>query len=112
MCKKYDFEIGTLRGNAHMTHAPRKISYRQYVHSYRDTRLEDVYGRYSAAKAKAFRYCEELCKELNGYDLCITAHNTMAFTVGFEFPHPETGEVCVAKITRDYNYFAPLDECA
>lgn len=108
MCKKYDFETS----NAYMTHAPRKISYRQYVHSYRNTKLEDVYGRYSNAKARAFRYCEELCRELNGYDLCITAHNTMTFTVGFEFPHPETGEVCVAKITRDYNYFAPLSECA
>ena len=108
MCKKYDFETS----NAYMTHAPRKISYRQYLYSSDDTRLEDVYGRYSAAKARAFRYYEELCEELNGYCLCITAHNTMTFTVGFEFPHPETGEIRLAKITKDYNYFAPLDECA
>jgi hypothetical protein len=107
MSKKHDFETS----NAYMTHAPRKISYRQYLYS-SDTELEDVYGRYSAAKAKAFRYCEELCEELNGRGLCIMAHNTMTFTVGFEFPHPETGEACIAKITRDYNYFAPLDECA
>lgn len=107
MCKKYDFETS----NAYMTHAPRKISYRRYLYS-DDTKLEDVYGRYSAAKARAFRYCEELCEELNGYCLCITGHNSQAFTVGFEFPHPETGEICLAKITKDYNYFAPLDECA
>ena len=107
MCKKYDFETS----NAYMIHAPRKVSRRQYLYS-DATKLEDVYGRYSAAKARAFEYCERLCDELNGYDLCITGHNSMAFSVGFEFPHPETGEVCLAKITKDYNYFAPLDECA
>ena len=108
MCKKYDFETR----NGYMTHAPRKISYSQYLDSSDYTRLEDVYGRYSAAKAEAFSYCKSLCEELNGCDMCITAHNTMTFTVGFEFPHPETGEICLAKITKDYNYFAPLDECA
>jgi hypothetical protein len=111
MCKKYDFEIGTLRGNAHMTHAPRKISYPRYRYSCK-TELEDVYGRYSAAKARAFEYCEMLCDSLDGYNLRITGHNTMTFTVGFIFNHPETGETCLAKITRDYNYFAPLNECA
>ena len=34
--------------------------------------LDDVYGSYSAAKAKAYRYCMDLCNRYDGYYFCIT----------------------------------------
>lgn len=67
--------------------------------------LRDVYGRYSFDKEKAFRYCVELKEALNGKGLVILSHNIMCFSVGFTFPHPETGAECFAYITRDYNRF-------
>lgn len=45
--------------------------------------LRDVYGRYSSRKEDAFKYCEELCKEKEGWDLCIIAHNHNYFTARF-----------------------------
>ena len=46
-------------------------------------KLSDVYGKYSKNKEMAFRECEELCKEKNGWGLCIIGHNFNYFTVKF-----------------------------
>lgn len=80
---------------------PRAKAPRMYCKGYT---LADVYGRYSMAKEKAFEYCRDLCKKYNGWGLCISSHNAQFFTVMFNFEHPETGELMVAKITRDYNH--------
>lgn len=61
--------------------------------------LRDVYGRYSANKEKAFKDCEELCKEKEGWGLCIIGHNTSIFTVKF------TTDAGVYIITYANNYF-------
>lgn len=61
--------------------------------------LDEVYGRYSVAKAYAWEYCESLCRELDGRHLCITSANTYMFTAQFEFKHPENGRPMVCHIT-------------
>lgn len=42
--------------------------------------LCEVYGSYSVAKARAWKHCESLCAELDGFNLCITSANTYMFT--------------------------------
>lgn len=66
--------------------------------------LDDVYERPSNHKRNAFDYCKRLCERYGGWDFCISSHNTMIFTVMFDFEHPETGEPMRAYITRDYNH--------
>ena len=47
--------------------------------------LDDVYGRYSTAKAVAWRDCAQKCAERNGYGLSVIGHNTSYFTAGFVY---------------------------
>lgn len=46
-------------------------------------KLADVYGSYSKNKIQAFEDCKDLCKEKNGWGLCIISHNCNYFTVKF-----------------------------
>ena len=46
-------------------------------------KLNDVYGKYSSHKERAFNYCIELCKEKDGWDLCIIGYNASYFTIRF-----------------------------
>lgn len=68
--------------------------------------LDAVYGRYSSAKAVAWRDCERRCAEKNGYCLSVITYNTNVFTAGFMYDgNPGkmfyvitpsyTGEICV-----------------
>lgn len=58
--------------------------YREYVgNGVRD--LDDVYGRYSTAKYRAWRDCERRCAERKGYCLSVITHNTNVFTAGFMY---------------------------
>ena len=61
--------------------------------------LADVYGRYSSRKEAAFKECKDLCKEENGYNLCIISYNTFSFTVKF------TTDAGVYIITKSNIYF-------
>lgn len=45
--------------------------------------LSDVYGKYSARKAKAERYCKEKCASMNGYGFRIISHNSQRFACGW-----------------------------
>lgn len=67
---------------------------------------DDVYGRYSAAKYRAWRDCERRCAEKNGYCLSVITYNTNVFTAGFMYEGENgkmfyvitpsyTGEMCV-----------------
>ena len=67
-------------------------------------RLCDVYDNFSVAKDNAWEKCKDLCILLNGWGICITSHNTFAFTVMFDFEHPETGREMRAFITRDHKH--------
>lgn len=71
--------------------------------------LDDVYGSYSAAKERAYRYCTDLCYKYDGYNFCITSANTFAFTVNFDFINPDDNRPMRAIITRDYNHAYYLD---
>lgn len=58
--------------------------YREYVgNGVRD--LDEVYGRYSTAKYRAWRDCKRRCAEKNGYCLSVITHNTNVFTAGFMY---------------------------
>lgn len=45
--------------------------------------LDDVYGRYSQAKANAYRYCRCRECEFGTYDGVITGYNTCTFSYAF-----------------------------
>lgn len=47
--------------------------------------LDDVYGRYSTAKKRAWRDCERRCAEKNGYCLSVIGHNCSYFSAGFMY---------------------------
>ena len=79
--------------------------YREYVGNGVRT-LDDVYGRYSPAKYRAWRDCERRCAEKGGYCLSVISHNTSYFSAGFMYEGEKgkmfyvitpsyTGEICV-----------------
>ena len=74
--------------------------------------LDDVYGRYSTAKHRAWRDCERRCAERNGYGLSVIGHNTSYFTAGFVYEGEMgkmfyvmtpryNGEICVEDYQND-----------
>ena len=69
------------------------------------TDIYDAYDRPSRAKVNAFTYCKQLCNDRDGFDFCIIGHNTSTFSVGFKYYGKETGALCFAYITRDYDSY-------
>ena len=65
--------------------------------------LSDAYGRFSSAKYRAWRYCEQLCNSLNGKELKIVSHNSFIFTAGFIYSDKDTGVVKYMHITPSSN---------
>ena len=63
-----------------------------------------AYDRPSNWKVKAWYDCENMCRDCDGFGLCITGANCMTFSVMFDFAHTDTGELMRAHITRDYNH--------
>lgn len=63
-----------------------------------------AYDRPSSLKVRAWHDCENMCRELDGYGLCITAAGCQTFSVMFDFANPETGELMRAHITWWYNH--------
>ena len=76
------------------------FNYLQRIYESRDCTLEDVYGRYSEAKAHAYEWCREHCDSLNGYYFRIISHNGVQFTVGYLYDvvDEETAEVTATKM--------------
>lgn len=68
--------------------------------------LDDVYRSYSADKARAYRYCRELCDKYDGFGFRITGHNCNMFSVGFDFE--ANGRTYRAHITKAYNHLYVL----
>lgn len=52
-----------------------------------DVRLEDVYTRWSQAKAIAWNHCWNECQRDGGMHFRIVSHNLMTFTVGWIAPY-------------------------
>ena len=80
------------------------------VHAYNNRRwtasdIWEAYDRPSAAKVRAWDYCRELCANMGGFDLLISGWNCMQFSVVFKFEDENTGVLCYAYITRDYDRF-------
>ena len=61
-----------------------KNAYERYQKS-RDYKLDDVYGKYSIHKEKAFEECKYLMDNNDGFFLKIISHNVQFFTCGFVF---------------------------
>lgn len=73
----------------------------------------DIYQAYrtpSIYKVRAWNRCLELCREMNGYDIVISAAGCQTFSVCFKFTDPDTGRRCYAYITRDYDRFCYVDD--
>ena len=67
--------------------------------------IYEAYDRPSREKVRAWDYCKRLYDEMGGFDLLIASRNTFNFSVVFKFSDSETGELCYAYITRDYDRF-------
>lgn len=78
-----------------------------YEHADNSGRLEEVYQSYSAAKARAYRYCLELKEKLNGFDARITGANTFFFSYAFQYCD-EDGVLHLAYITHANDYTVEL----
>ena len=83
-------------------------AYRAYKHS-NAYDLYDVYGSFSRAKANAWRYCQELCDRYGGMGLKIVGANSQTFSIGFEYPDPETGVLMFLWHTAYNTYTAEID---
>lgn len=47
--------------------------------------LDSAYGTYSSAKARAWRYCEDLMQKYDGHGLKVIGYNCHTFSAGFMF---------------------------
>lgn len=83
---------------AKLTGKQKYAIWKRYVNS-KDYHLEDVYGRYSDAKRRAWDYCERLREKYKGVSMRILSYNTFTFTCAFAFEDSETGEVHLMYIT-------------
>lgn len=70
--------------------------------------LDDVYGRYSAEKCRAWSYCIGLMRDLKGSGLKVISHTYSIFTAGFIFSDPETGVLKMMYITPSYDRSAEI----
>lgn len=71
---------------------------------FQGTELDDVYGRYSSAKASAMRDCKEWCKQDNGYNFHIISHCSNFFSVAWNYNEPNTGEIMTRIETASNTY--------
>lgn len=75
--------------------------WRAYMSS-NDATLDEVYGRYSNAKARAYEYCRDREREFSSYDGVITGHNTCTFS--YAFTGYCEGKKWLIYITKDHDY--------
>lgn len=66
--------------------------------------LYGIYDKFSMAKSRAWQYCEDLCKQYNGYNLKAISGNTFTFSAGFTFKN-ENGQTIFCYITPSKNQF-------
>ena len=66
--------------------------------------LDDVYGRFSSAKARAWRDCLAWCEADNGSNFHIISHNDQNFSVAWEYTNKETVELMTRIETSTHTY--------
>ena len=69
--------------------------------------LYGLYNSFSYAKARAWAYCEQLCKDYNGEDLRAISGNTFTFSAGFTFD--DNGQKIFCYITPNHNRFYKVE---
>ena len=75
-----------LNGHNYTVINPKTERARQIIHAWdcsTEVDLDDAYGRYSSAKARAYEYCRERERECNSYNGRITGHNICTFSYAF-----------------------------
>ena len=66
-----------------------------------DVDLDDVYGHYSHAKARAMDYCRQREIECDSYNGRIVGHNSMCFS--YAFTTYQDGNIYLVYITKDHD---------
>ena len=72
---------------------------------YEGVDLDDVYGRYSSAKSRAWRECYDWYvadNESTNFHIC--SHSDQSFSVGWEYVDKETGHRIIRVETSRYTY--------
>lgn len=100
----------TLHGHNYTVISPntqfaRRIK-RQFDYS-SDVTLDDVYGSYSYAKARAYEYCRAREHEFSSYDGVITGHNSMTFS--YAFTGWCEGKLYLIYITKCHDYALEIE---
>lgn len=93
----------TTKTNQRIARQAAATAYGHPQYTYRS--IWEAYENPSWNKQKAWNYCKELCNKLNGFDLVISSRNTFSFSAVFSFNDPETGVLCYAYITKDYDRY-------
>lgn len=70
--------------------------------------LTDCYKKCSYAKLLAYRYCSDLCDDVNGKNFGVRRYNCNTFSVHFTFEM--FGIPFYAVITKYHNYAYPIGE--
>lgn len=99
----------TLNGHNYtlMTPSQAQRAYRAFERS-DDVILDDVYGRCSRAKERAYEYCRDREREMNSYNGVITGHNTCTFS--YAFTGWCEGKQYFVYITKDHDYARALED--
>lgn len=70
--------------------------------------LYEAYDRFSSAKERAWRYCEDLCKKRGGHGLKVLGANSSFFSAGFMFE--EEGKQKLMYITHGGDYVIEMED--
>lgn len=73
------------------------------------THLSEIYGTYSSAKARGFRWCVEDMEKHNGFALRVFNGNTFKFCLAYQYADQETGEIMLCYHTADNCYRFPIE---
>lgn len=98
MCKQIE---NTSRRHQTIARQNAEYAYNNRRWTYGD--IFEAYSKPSTAKVRAWEYCKQLCKEVNGHDIIISARGCQTFSVCFKFE--DNGRPCYAYITRDYDRY-------
>ena len=99
-----------LHGHNYRVIAPKTLQAKRIWDSFcnsSDSRLDEVYGHYSQAKANAIEYCYAREREFDSYNGVITGHNSMTFS--YAFVGWCEGKKYLIWITRCSDYAIELD---
>ena len=84
-----------------------RSAYNQYRELPLSYTLDEAYSSHSYNKDRAWRYCENLQAQYEGWGLKVISHNTFIFTAGFYFIDKDTGVLRFMYITPTYD--TPID---